>query len=122
MAVLHRTGRSIGRISANRPDFFEYNAAWLKTGRELSPLHLPHSLETLPSSHDQSAFENLRAFLDHLPGLLGRPRLAAIITVPMPVNMTVLFAEIVALPLFTLMVTGRPDGEAGATTTNGAFS
>jgi len=44
-----------------------------------------------------------------------------IITVPMPVNMTVLFAEIVALPLFTLIVIGRPNVEAGATTTYCSF-
>ena len=46
---------------------------------------------------------------------------AAKITVPMPVSVTVLFAEIVALPLFTLIVTGRPDVAVGAAITNGAF-
>jgi len=53
--------------------FFEYDAAWLGTGRELSPFHLPCALGTRPSSHDQTAFENLHGlFWDTLPDHWGR--------------------------------------------------
>ena len=58
----------LGEDSRTGRIFFEYDAAWLKTGHELSPFHLPHSLGTLPSSHDQPAFENLHGlFWDTLP-------------------------------------------------------
>ena len=39
---------------------------------------------------------------------------------PEPVSVTVLLAEIVAGPLFTLIVTGKPELEVGAVTTKGA--
>ncbi len=63
----------LGEDSHTGRIFFEYDAAWLKTGHELSPFHLPHSLGTLPSSHDQPAFENLHGlFWDTLPDHWGR--------------------------------------------------
>ena len=45
---------------------------------------------------------------------------AAITTVPEPLRVMVLFAVIVAGPLFTLSSTGKPLVEVGTDTTNGA--
>ena len=79
LRVLYHGGSApqlVGRLGEDPrtgQNFFEYDAAWLKTGRELSPFHLPHSLGTLPSSHNQPAFENLHGlFWDTLPDHWGR--------------------------------------------------
>lgn len=67
--------RLVGRLGEDSRTgriFFEYDAAWLKSGRELSPFYLPLSLGTAPSSHDQTAFENLHGlFWDTLPDHWG---------------------------------------------------
>lgn len=79
LRVLYHGGSApqlIGRLGEDSRTgriFFEYDAAWLKTGLELSPFHLPLSLGTSPCSHDRREFENLHGlFWDTLPDHWGR--------------------------------------------------
>lgn len=72
LEVLYRDERRVGRLAdepASGRIFFQYDAAWLEQGIELSPLHLPNSLGTqLVGHHDRFSFQGLfGVFADSLP-------------------------------------------------------
>lgn len=76
LEVYYKGREKIGILaddSSNGLIFFEYNQAWIQKKKELSPLHLPLAVGTLPQAHHHPSFQGLHGlFWDSLPDAWGK--------------------------------------------------